>query len=162
MVIILTLGHRCFTSLKKKKKKNSVVFCSIYLRSTTDCSHNAQETQIPQKHSCTLCLDMKYPIIAKVFFSRTEPLDTAKTCHKGPHEHNQDLKLLAPQMKLKAKKKKSTAEFDPRCTLFFSQSRHFWRLPVTVLLSKHVIVTSLVIILHLLNMYAKIYFQLLP
>lgn len=47
---------------------------------------------------------MKYPIIAKVFFSRTEPLDTAKTCHKGPHEHNQDLKLLAPQMKLKAKK----------------------------------------------------------
>lgn len=40
------------------------------------------------------------------FFSRTEPLDTAKTCHKGPHEHNQDLKRLAPQMKLKAKKKK--------------------------------------------------------
>lgn len=53
-----------------------------------------------------LCLDMKYPIIANVFFSRTEPLDTAKTCHKGPHEHNQDLNLLAPQIKLKAKKKK--------------------------------------------------------
>lgn len=98
------------------------------------------------------------------FFSRTEPLDTAKTCHKGTHEHNQDLNLLAPpnETEGKKKKKKSTAEFDPRCTLFFSQSRHFWRLPVTVLLSKNVIVTSLVIILHLLNMYAKIYFQLLP
>lgn len=64
---------------------------------------------------------MKYPIIAKVFFSRTAPLDTAKTCHKGPHELNQDMKLLETQMKLK--EKKSIVEFDPRCTLFLSQSR---------------------------------------
>lgn len=51
-------------------------------------------------------LGHEVPYHSKVFFSRTEPLDTAKTCHKGPHEHNQELKLLAPQMKLKAKKKK--------------------------------------------------------
>lgn len=40
------------------------------------------------------------------FFSRTEPLDTAKTCHKGTHEHNQDLNLLAPPNETEGKKKK--------------------------------------------------------
>lgn len=51
-------------------------------------------------------LGHEVPYHSKCLLQQNWTFRHCKTCHKGPHEHNQDLNLLAPQIKLKAKKKK--------------------------------------------------------